>query len=89
MSDEPRISDPIDRSAAERAVHLPDDGIEWEWDAEGVDEDEWRDEPEPDREMECDRCEGHPLRTVVRTTVAEAHRDPTQVYHLDCGHAVL
>jgi hypothetical protein len=42
---------------------------------------------EPDRIMNCDIC-GLDQR-VVRTSIAEAHRDPTEVYHLACGHAVI
>jgi hypothetical protein len=44
--------------------------------------------PEPDRYMDCDRC-GKKHQLIVRTSIAEAHRDPTEVYHLACGHAVI
>lgn len=36
-----------------------------------------------------ERGDQGPLRRVLGHSITEAHRDPTDVLHLDCGHAII
>jgi hypothetical protein len=63
---------------------MPDYDTRW---MDGMESDGPEDDG-PTTHMDCDIC-GETNQKILRETIAEAHRDPTTVYHLECGHAVL